>query len=253
MRFKKRLEALCQGFILFHLLWWIGHLIMQTPALPSPVTVYGNLSKVLVNPFYLHLGASFIRVLLALLITLGIGLLIGIMMGTSKKINNVLNPLVYFTYPIPKTALLPVIMILFGLGDGSKITLIVLITVFPMIVAVRDGVQHLEASLYHPLKSLGATKWQMFTQITLPAIVPVILTTTRLSVGTAISILFFAENYGTKYGLGYYIQDCWMRIDYISMYGGILMLGGLGFVLFITLDLIEYLMCRWEQNAEMLE
>lgn len=74
-----------------------------------------------------------------------------------------------------------------------------------------------------------------------------------MSIGTAISILFFAENYGTKQGVGYYIQDCWTRIDYISMYGGILLLGFLGFVLFIGLDVIEQAMCKWRRSGETIE
>lgn len=244
MKQKNPYKLFLQGFTLFHLIWLLGCWTIETPALPSPIKVYGNLPKVFQEDFKLHLAASFSRLFWGLSIALFIGLVLGIVMGTSEKANGILNPLVYFTYPIPKTALLPVMMILFGLGDASKITLIVLITVFQIIVAVRDVVLHIDKGFYQVLKSLGATKLQRFIHITLPAITPHLLTHLRLSVGTALSVLFFAENYGTQYGLGYYIQDCWTRIDYISMYGGIVLLSILGFVLFILIDGMEQLLCK---------
>lgn len=244
MNRKNKWLLFLQGFILFHVAWIVAAWVMQTPALPMPTKVYANLPKVFSQELPMHLAASFGRIFWGLTISLIIGLIIGIIMGTSKKANSVLNPLIYFTYPIPKTALLPIIMILFGLGDGSKITLIVLITVFQVIVAVRDAVLHIDKGLYHAMKSLGASKMQMFTHVTLPAILPDLLTNLRLSVGTALSVLFFAENYGTKYGLGYYIQDSWNRIDYVSMYGGILMLSLLGFILFMVIDSAEQVLCK---------
>lgn len=247
MNIKKKLGMFLKGFILFNLIWALGALTMNTSALPGPLKVYSNMPKVFSQGFLMHLGASFERVFWGLSIALIIGMSIGILMGMSHKFNQLLGPLVYLTYPVPKTALLPVVMILFGLGDGSKITLIVLITVFPLIVAVRDSVVGISKELYQPLKSLGASRYQMFVHVTLPAIMPELLTNMRLSVGTALSILFFAENYGTKFGIGYYIQDCWTRIDYVSMYGGILLLSLLGFAMFILLDAIEHIVCKWQK------
>ncbi|MHC1748185.1 MAG: ABC transporter permease [Cellulosilyticaceae bacterium] len=248
MKKMRHLVVFLEGFVLFHLLWAIGARLMNTKALPSSLAVYANLPKVFSQSAYQHMGASFYRIFWGLMISLAIGLIIGILMGSFKQVNEILNPLVYFTYPVPKTALLPVVMILFGLGDSSKITIIVLITVFQVIVAVRDAILHIPQELYHSLKSLGASKLQMFVHVTFPAIVPELLTTLRLSVGTALSVLFFAENYGTKFGLGYYVQDSWTRIDYLSMYGGILLLAFLGFILFIAIDFMEQILCKWQKQ-----
>lgn len=167
-------------------------------------------------------------------------------MAYSKTWNKILNPLVYFTYPIPKTALLPIVMLLYGLGDKSKIIIIVLILVFQIIVAVRDAALNIPYETYNPIRSLGASKLQIFSHITLPAILPELLTTLRLSIGTALSILFFAEGYGTKYGIGYYILDAWSRISYLEMYTGIIILGLLGFVLFMLIDILEESLFKWK-------
>lgn len=141
-------------------------------------------------------------------------------------------------------------MLLFGLGDISKVVLILLILVFQVIVAVRDAVLNISPEIYHPMQSLGASRRQVFVHITLPAILPELLTSLRLSVGTALSVLFFAEGYGTRYGIGYYILDAWMRIDYIGMYAGILAIGLLGFVLFMGIDMGEEFLCSWKAGKQ---
>lgn len=244
MREKKSRLLFLQGFLFFNVIWYIGAVCLNTSALPTPLKVYRYLPEIINATMLGHIGASFQRIFWGLLISTLIGVCVGILMGTSPMINRILNPLIYFTYPIPKTALLPILMILFGLGDHSKITLIVLITVFQVIVAVRGSAKQIDVGLYHSMKSLGANKWQMFYHVTLPAVLPDILTNLRLSVGTALSVLFFAENYGTKHGLGYYIQDSWSRMNYLAMYGGILILGLLGVVLFLVIDYLEQWLCK---------
>jgi NitT/TauT family transport system permease protein len=241
---KNHTKLFLRGFLIFHVIWWIGARLLKTQALPSPEKVYKNLPRVLNGSFRWHVLSSLYRLGAGLFWAILIGSGIGILMGRHTKINQLLNPLLYFTYPIPKTALLPVVMILCGLGDGSKILLITLITIFPIIVSVRDACLHIESSYYHTLLSLGAGKWQMLWYVTLPGILPDLVTSVRLSVGTALSILFFAENYGTSLGIGYFIQDSWMRIDYLSMYGGILLLSLIGLLLFVGLDQLEQHVCK---------
>ncbi len=248
MKTKDKILIILKGFVFFTLLWFIASLFIQSNALPSPFKVYASLPKELDQTMILHTLASLGRLLSGLLISIVIGLVVGGLMGRYEKVNNVLYPLVYFTYPIPKTALLPVIMILFGLGNSTKITLIVLITVFQMIVSVRDSVANIDKEYYMPLYSLGATEGQIIKNVTVHAILPSLLTSIRLSIGTALSILYFAENFGTKYGLGYYIQDCSQRIDYISMYVGIMMISFIGFTLFIIMDMLENKFCNWKNN-----
>jgi NitT/TauT family transport system permease protein len=214
--------------------------------LPRPTEVYLNMFKLSNQDLYKHVFVSLYRVSSGIIISLIIGSLIGLLMAYSKTWNKILNPLVYFTYPIPKTALLPIVMLLYGLGDKSKIIIIVLILVFQIIVAVRDAALNIPYETYNPIRSLGSSKLQIFSHITLPAILPELLTTLRLSIGTALSILFFAEGYGTKYGIGYYILDAWSRISYLEMYTGIIILGLLGFVLFMLIDILEESLFKWK-------
>jgi NitT/TauT family transport system permease protein len=242
----QKIKIFIQGFLMFNVLWYIIALAANTRVLPKPTVVYISLNKLYGEKLYLHIGASLYRVAAGLAISLMIGISIGLLMAYSKKWNKLLNPLVYFTYPIPKTALLPAVMLLFGLGDISKITIIVLIVVFQVIVSVRDSVLNISPEVYNPMRSLGASRLQKFRHITVPAILPELLTNIRLSVGTSLSILFFTEGYGTQYGIGYYILDAWTRIDYIGMYAGILVISLLGFALFISIDILEEIVCKWK-------
>lgn len=244
----KKIWSFIKGFIILNILWYICAIAMNSRILPTPDKVYLHLPELFKNGFYVHIAASLYRIFIGLLLAFFIGSTIGLIMGYSKKINKILNPLVYFAYPIPKTALLPVVMTLYGLGDGSKITIVVLITVFQVIVSVRDSVINVEKVNYNPLISLGASNIQKFYYVTLPAILPEVLTNIRLSIGTALSVLFFAEAYGTSMGIGYFIQDAWTRINYIDMYSGIVILSILGLILFIILDYIEAFFCRWKRN-----
>lgn len=236
-----------QGFFLLNLIWLIAAVCMQTTVIPNPVVVYQNFGSVFANDILIHILYSLKRIAVGLALSLAIGIPIGILMAYSEKANKVLYPLIYFSYPIPKTALLPIAMLLLGMRDGSKIAIIFLIIVFQVIVSVRDSVRNIDETMYEVTVSAGATRGQIIRHITLPAILPELLTSIRVSLGTAVSILFFVEGYGTKYGMGYYIVDAWSRIDYIDMYIGIIVISIIGFALFVTVDFISDKLCKWNK------
>ena len=248
MKTSKRQMTMIKGFVVINVLWFLIALLFNKKVLPTPFQVYWHLQTVFYQDMLLHIVASLYRVVSAIGISIGIGLVIGLLMAYSHRANRYLEPVVYFTYPIPKTVLLPMIMLLFGLGDESKVLLMILIIIFQVIVVVRDSILAISDETYNLIISLGASKLQIFKHITLPAILPDLLTNLRLSIGTALSILFFAEAYGTKYGLGYYILDSWTRMDYLDMYTGIVIISLIGFSLFLLIDFLEKKICRWNHS-----
>ena len=168
-------------------------------------------------------------------------------MGWSRSADRLLAPLVYLTYPTPKIALLPIVMLLFGLGDGSKTVMLFLILVFQIIIAVRDGIRAVPEEVFYPLASLGAPFRVILREVLLPASLPKFMTAIRVAMATAISVLFFTETFGTQYGMGYFIMDAWLRVNYLEMYSGIVVLSAMGLILFVILDLAEQRFCRWEK------
>ena len=249
MKKPSRLLLFLQGFIMLNLLWWAASRLIGPRMVPSPASVYLRAGNLWADGVVLHLVVSLWRAGAGLVLALVIGSALGLVMAHSSRWNRILHPLVYLTYPIPKTALLPVLLLLFGLGDSSKILLVTLIVIFQVIVSVRGAALSIPREHYHHITSLGAGPWQRFRHVTLPAILPELFTNTKVSVGTALSILFFSEGYGTDLGIGYYILDAWGRLDYPDMYGGIVALALLGFALFAALDALEGRLCRWQRRS----
>ena len=146
----------------------------------------------------------------------------GLILGQSPSLNRFFSPIVYITYPIPKIVFLPVILLLFGIGDTSKIFIIFIILFFQILVVVRDQAAALRPELIYSVRSLGAGRRALFRFVYLPATVPAALTALRVSIGTAVAVLFFAESFATTSGLGYYIiSDSWQRLAYPEMYAGV--------------------------------
>jgi NitT/TauT family transport system permease protein len=195
-----------------------------------------------------HVFASLWRMMEGLSLSFLIAVPVGLLFAKYPKINKIGNPLLYFSYPVPKLALLPVVMLLMGIGESAKITMIVLILVFQIIVAIRDAARHIPPEDYHVLISLGANNRQLLRWVTLPAILPEALTSLRIAVGTSASVLFFTETFGTDKGLGFYIVDAWMRLAYKEMYTGIAVLSLIGLAIFSVIDLVEKRVCQWKQK-----
>ncbi|AQP54028.1 ABC transporter permease [Vagococcus penaei] len=244
---KKKWVPLLVGVLVINFLWWIASLAVNQSMLPSPFVVYAHFGQLNPSMMWLHVYNSLIRLFWGLLLAVSLGFGIGLLMGRSNHWNRWLDPLVYLTYPIPKVALLPIIMLLFGLGNVSKIMLITLIVVFQVILSVRDGIRSIPPSYYQQLIVLGASRWQIFEKITLPAAMAAILNAVRIALGTAIAILFFTEVYGTQYGLGYFVMDAWGRLNYLDMYCGILILSLVAFLLFLLIDVLESSLLKWRQ------
>ena len=94
--------------------------------------------------------------------------------------------------------------------------------------------------------SLGATFRDIFFEVLWPASLPKFITAVRVALATAISVLFFTETFGTKYGMGYFIMDAWLRVNYLEMYSGIVVLSLIGLIMFTTIDMIEQYACHWQ-------
>ncbi len=242
---KEKWTGALYSFVLVIILWQLLSQILQMPIVPTPKAVLINIIEIFRSKMEVHVLASLGRIAGGIVISILLGVPLGFLMGSFTKLDRVLSPLVYFTYPVPKIALLPIVMLLFGLGEASKMIMIILIIVFQIIITSRDAVKNIPPEIFRSLKSLGASRIQVLTEIIFPASLAEVLTATRLALGTAVSILFFTETFGTEFGMGYFIMDAWMRVNYLDMYAGIVMLSFMGFFLFTLLDIAEHYLCSW--------
>lgn len=232
------------SMVLVLLAWQLVSGILRLAIVPAPADVFQTIFTIFHIKMQTHVLYSLGRILAGIALSILAGVPLGFWMGSSERANQIMSPLVYFTYPVPKIALLPIVMLLFGLGEASKLIMIVLIIIFQIIITTRDAVKNIPPEIFRSLQSLGASGLQMFTEIIIPATLPDVLTATRLALGTAVSILFFTETFGTEYGMGYFIMDSWMRVNYLEMYAGIVVLSLLGFMLFMAIDVLEKVISR---------
>ena len=229
-------------------IWYMAYVIIDRNVMPSPLVVLSRFPELINHNILGHLVASLWRILVALIVSMIIGLTLGLLMN-HKVVRHLLSPFIYFTYPIPRVALLPVVILVFGLGDLSTIIMICLIIIYPIAIVVGDTLKNLPREHYHGLISLGASPFQMFVTITLPWALSAILSTLRISLGTAIAILFFTETYGTNLGMGFFILDMWVRFNYVMMFAGIVALSLVGFLLFAVVDVLEDRFLKWRQRS----
>jgi NitT/TauT family transport system permease protein len=160
------------------------------------------------------------------------------------------SPLIYIVYPIPKIVFLPVILVLLGSGDVSKIFIIAIILFFQILVVVRDAAANLRPELILSVRSIGAGRRALYRYVFFPAAIPAVLTALRVSVGTAIAVLFIAESFATTSGLGYYIiTETWAVLKYPQMYSGVLAMSLLGLLLYFVIDVLDRRLCAWREAS----
>lgn len=246
MRRRLNTQAAVIGLLMFFAIWQILAWIIRRPIMPSPLEVLPIFGASLFGNLGIHFLASSGRVLAAIGVAVVTAVPIGLGLGQLPKVNRIFAPLIAIVYPIPKIVFLPVIYVLMGITDISKIFLIALIIFFHILVVVRDEAANLHPELILSVRSLGAGRRALFRYVYFPASLPAVLTALRVSVGTAIAVLFIAEQSLTTYGLGYYIVvETYQVLRYPEMYAGILAMSLLGLVLYFVIYNLELKVNRY--------
>lgn len=190
------------------------------------------------------------RIFIGFMVGVVPGLIIGTLMGFSRIANTLIGPIVAVIFPIPKIAILPLLMILFGIGEGSKIALIALGAVFLTLYNTAGGVRNLPAIYREVGQSFGASRFQYVTAIALPGALPHIFTGLRLSLQTSLLLIVAAEFVGAKDGIGHLIWSSWEIFDIRRMFVGLITLSALGYLLSIFLEKLEDLLLPWRGIGE---
>lgn len=229
--------------------WDVVPVFIDKLLIPSASASTGSIEGFPIGELGWHFLVSAYRVVAAMGIATVLAAPCGLALGQINALNNVLGPLIALIHPIPKIVFLPIMMVLLGSGDLSKILLIAMILFFQILIMVRDEAQGLRPELLLSVRSLGAGRRALFRFVYIPASIPAILTALRVSVGTAIAVLFIAETYATRSGLGYYIVvRTWQALRYKEMYAGILAMSLLGLILYFGIDLAERHVTAWRNT-----
>ena len=177
-----------------------------------------------------HAGASFFRQITGLVLAVAIGTAIGIGMARIESLRVILRPPITFLYPMPKSALIPVLLLWFGLGHGSKIAAVFLGCLLPVVISAYNGARGVEPQLVWSALSLGASRGRVLWKIILPAALPDILSGTRIAIALSWLLLISAEMMISRNGLGFLISYSGETGDYSTMFAGVIIVVAIGFL-----------------------
>lgn len=232
--------------------WAISAHFRLLPALflPSPVEVGRAFLTVARDGFvdatlWQHLGASLGRVFAALVGATLVAVPIGFAIGASRIGRGIFDPIIEFLRPIPPLAYLPLVIIWFGIGEPSKILIIAIAMLAPIVLSTAAGVRGVDPDRVNAARSLGATQAQLLRHVVLPSTMPAILTGIRIALGAGWSTLVAAELVAASRGLGFMIQSAaqFLVTDVVLM--GILVIAAVAFALEALLRWLERRLVPW--------
>ncbi len=217
--------------------------------LSSPITVMNAGWQLLVaDQLHLHMLISGQRAGLGLLIGGGLALLLGTLNGLSSLCRTVLDTTLQMLRNIPNLALIPLVILWFGIGETSKVVLVILGTFFPIYLNTYHGIRSIDADLIEMAKSYGLRRWQLFRHVILPGAMPNILVGLRFSLGVMWLTLIVAETISASSGIGYLAMNAreFLQTDVIIFV--ILVYAFLGFVADSIARHLETYLLRWHPN-----
>ena len=220
---------------------WITALTLPKPSdvLQTFIELYQS------GLLFKHLVPSLSRLAVGAAIGASVGISVGVLIGLFSYIRSGLVPLVAAIFPIPKIALLPLFVIWFGIGEGSKYALIAFGTFTPTVVATYGAVDNVDRTLIRMGQSFGLSWWSIVRKIVLPGAMPGILSGLRISLAIAIILLVAAEMLGAEYGIGAYILEAGSLYDLERLFAGVVILSVLGVIVSASVGFAERRILRW--------
>jgi NitT/TauT family transport system permease protein len=245
---RDRLVSLASPILLL-ILWEIlvraG--VLDARFFPAPSSIYHTLVAVAVDgSLWANTSASLQRLLWGFLLGSIPALLLGVAMGLNRTLRALVDTLVATTYPEPKSAIFPLILLIFGLGEASKIVMVAIGVFYPVLINSCTGVLEINKIYLDVGHNFRATRWQVFRTIAIPGAVPHIMSGIKLGVGMGLILIAIAEMIGAKSGLGYMIWNAWEILSVETMYVGLLVIALLGFIFSMLLTEVERVLVPWK-------
>ena len=238
--------------VIVGLLLWevVGRYIVTNPILFSPLSkvlevgwklaVTGELAR--------HFGVSALEFALGFLLSAVIGIALGFMMATSRRTQDILDPWVSFFYSSPLVALMPFFLLIFGVGLASKVAIVFVIAVFPILLNAFVGIRSADPHLLEVAKAFNCTRQQVFVKILLPAALPYVIVGLRLGIGRALTGVVVGELFASRAGVGYLITAAGQSFDTATVFLGVLIFSIMGVILMEALKWLENSLAPWRKS-----
>ena len=228
---------------------------IDTRFFPAPSTIFETFVQMLrptaqfpQGELWANLSASLQRIVIGFLIGAVPGIIIGLAMGLFGPIRAIVQPLIDGTFPIPKIAILPLFIMVFGIGEDSKYAIIATAVIYLVLINTAAGVRNIDKIYLDVGKNYHASRWMMFRDVALPGALPMILAGLRVGMGVALLVIVAAEFVGAKSGVGYLIWTSWQVFQVEKMYVGLLVTAILGFAAAVLLNWMDHVLIPWRRS-----
>ncbi|MGG3927151.1 ABC transporter permease [Metabacillus fastidiosus] len=246
-KFVKQTAAIFLLLVLWEVAPRIG-LVDITFFPPFSKVAEGWQGLIISGELYAHFQASIIRSAIGFGLAIIIAIPLGLIIGWYPLANQLLNPVLELFRNTAALALLPVFILLLGIGETSKVSIVLFACVFPILLNTINAVRNVDPLLIKSAKSMGLSSYKLFYKVILPASIPTIFTGIRMAGTASILVLIAAEMVGAKEGLGYLINYAQMNFQIPQMYAGIITISLLGFFLNYVLVSLERKFSSWKTN-----
>lgn len=241
--------------LLLLVLWEVASVVIRAlkggrEYLPNPIVAIREMVRL--GPLlFTNFWISAWRLVLAILIAFATGYPLGLLVGHERRLDELISPIIYIVYPIPQVAFILMLFLIFGIGHPVKVAIVAIALFFQLLVSARGAAKQISLEHITSVLSAGASRWQVYRHVILPATLPSILTSLRVSIGLGMAFLYIAETAGAidpvRGGLGSFIKNS--AYNTAAQFAGILAMALLGFCLYIIIDIVERIVCRWTYAA----
>ena len=214
---------------------------------PAPSIIADALLKISTSGELLaNTGITLLRVTLGFLIGGAAGTFLGLLMGWSGRLRYVVDPLIAASHPIPKLALLPIIIIIFGLGESSKVVIIAVTVFFPMLINSMAGTRQISPIQFEVASSYRVSRRRTFFRVVLPGSLPFVLAGARLALNIALLITIAVEMLSVNNGLGSMVWLAWQTLRTEELYASIFVVSVLGVIFNLLLQRLTVFLVPWQ-------
>jgi len=222
---------------------------IDTRLFSSPTLIIQAFAPLLISGELIHNTlVSVQRVVLGFIAGAVPGIILGMSMGLSPFVRSAVEPMIAATYPIPKLAIMPLILLVFGLGETSKVFTIAIGVFYLVVINTMAGVLNIDKIYLDVAKNFGARRKDFYLTVAFPGALPLIFAGLKLGMGMALILIVAAEMSAVKAGVGWMIWRAYDMFDIEQMFVALIVLSVLGYIFSLLLDAVERWVVPWKQQ-----
>jgi NitT/TauT family transport system permease protein len=225
---------------------WISALLF-----PAPSFIGARLAQLIASGELIgHVQVTLLRAVIGFVLGCVSGISLGWLMGWSRRIRALIDPFVAAIQPMPKIALLPLILVIFGIGESSKIILIAVSAFFPVLINTLAGVRQISPIHFEVAQSYGASRLKLFTRVIAPGSLAMMLAGLQLAMNTALVVTIAVELLSANKGLGALIWLAWETLRTEDLYAALLVIGLIGLSINFLIHKLNKRLAPWQVERE---